>query len=282
MPSSTFGSLSFVICYLLLSVCAQAQEVQTIELYTSQVQLLNARLGNACLIQLPVEPIATNVGDPTTWLVEKSERLVSIKPIQEMARDTNLAIVTRQGTVSFSIRLGSQSEPFTQMTRITKIVDDSKPLPPQSPVTNETLAETIIREMRIAQNYYALKTANSPELRNVDQWTLMRETERKTYRCTVLQTFRFRDTRHAVLHFITENQGETPLAFDARKTTVNLGDTLFAPVAVSFGQSTLAPKRSAEHFIVLDGANGLSHRQEFNILLVVVEQPPAITPTCAP
>ncbi|MDD2710100.1 MAG: hypothetical protein PHV34_19120, partial [Verrucomicrobiae bacterium] len=86
--------------------------------------------------------------------------------------------------------------------------------------------------------------------------------------CTLLQTFRFRDTRHIILHFTTQNRQTVPLSFAHRQTTVNVGDTLFAPVAVSLGSNPLAPKASSENFIVLDGANGLSPRQKFNIFLV--------------
>jgi hypothetical protein len=253
-----------------------AQEVQTVELYTSDVHPLNARLGSACLIQLPVEPVATNVGDPAMWLVEKSERLVSIKPLQDTARETNLAIATRQGTVNFSVKPAPATEPFTQMVRVTRIVDDSKPLPPQQP-PSETLAETVIREIRIAQNYYALKFVGSPDLRNVEQWTIMRRDEARTHALALLQSFRFRDSRHVVLHFITENRTDLPVPFDHRKTVVRLGDTFLVPIAVSLGKATLSPNRSAENFVVLDGSNGLSHRQAFEILLPI-PTPPSPSP----
>lgn len=254
---------------LSLAVChsSLAQEVQTIELYTGDIHPLNARLGSACLIQLPVEPVATNVGDPALWLVEKSERLVSIKPTQETARETNLAIVTRQGTLNFMVRPVTAAEPFTQMVRVTRIIDDSKPLPPQQQ-SPETFAETVIREIRVAQNYYALKFADSPDLRNVEQWTVLRETGNSNHRCTLLQTFRFRDTRHVILHFITENRTGKPVSFDHRHAAVRLNDTFFVPMAVSLGKATLQPKASAENFIILDGSNGLSHRQPFEILLM--------------
>ncbi|MDD2709228.1 MAG: TrbG/VirB9 family P-type conjugative transfer protein [Verrucomicrobiae bacterium] len=242
-----------------------AQEVQTVDLYTSQIHPLNARLGCACIIQLPVEPIATNVGDPVLWLVEKAERLVSIKPTQDNARDTTLAIVTRSGTINFAVHFAAQMEPFTPMVRVTKIIDDSKPLPFQPATAQETLAEIFTREIRIVQNFHALQMVNSPDLRNLEHWTLMYETQNKTQHCTLLQTFRFRDTRHVILHFLTQNRAKTPLAFDVRHTTVSLGETLFNPIAISLGNSTLPPKRTSENFVILDGSNGLSHRQNFEI-----------------
>jgi hypothetical protein len=257
-----------------------AQEVQTVELYTSDVHPLNARLGSACLVQLPVEPVATNVGDPAMWLVEKSEKLVSIKPVQDAALETNLAIVTRQGTLNFSVRPVPAAESFTQMVRVTKIIDDSKPFPPQSQPP-ESFAETVIREIRVAQNYYALKFAGSPELRNVEQWTVMRGDEATTHSITFLQTFRFRDSRHVLLHFLTVNRTEAAVSFAPRKTIVRLGDTFFAPVAVSLGRTTLPPGRSAENFVILDGASGLSHRQEFEIFLPATSSP-ILSNACPP
>lgn len=260
---------------LLLPLCVHAQDVQTLELSTSEVHPLTARIANATLIQLPVEPVATNVGDPAAWLVEKSERIVSIKPTQEGARDTNLAIVTRQGTLNFSVHLAPDVEPFTQTVRVTKIMDDSRPMQSQAKETQETLADIIIREIRIAQNYYALKTANAPDLKDVEQFTEMLETGDARCACTLLQAFRFRDTRHLVLHFVTENRSQASITFDHRKTTVSLGETAFVPTAVSLGKSTLAPKSSAENFIILDGTSGLSHRQKFNIMLVESPSAPA-------
>jgi hypothetical protein len=269
-----FINLASAICYLSLSACAHAQEVQTLELTTSVVHPLTARLGSACLIQLPVEATATNVGDPAMWLVEKQDRLVSIKAQQAIAKDTTLAVVTRQGTISFSVHLAPDSEPFTQMVRVTRIVDDSKPLT-ASPraAAPETLANIVIREIRIAQNYYALKMAKSPDLREVEQFTQLRECGNHVHDCTLLQTFRFRDTRHVLLHFVTRNQTENPMAFAHRQTTVRVGDTIFAPVAISLGSNPLSPKASAENFIILNGANGLSPRQKFDIDLVVEAQP---------
>ncbi len=267
--------LVFLAPWLLLTA-AHAQEIQTLELSTGEVHPLTVRIGNACLIQLPVEPIATNVGDPVAWLVEKSERIVSIKPTQETARDTNLAIVTRQGTLSFSVHLASNTEACTQMVRVTKIIDDSRPLPAQVREPQETLADTIIREIRIARNYYALKTVNSPELKGVEQFTQMRETGGKSCACILLQTFRFRDTRHLILHFVTENRSTQAITFDVRKTMVSLGDTFFAPAAVSLGRNPLPPKASAENFIILDGSNGLSPRQLFDISLSATTPSPSL------
>jgi hypothetical protein len=208
------------------------------------------------------------------WLVEKQDRLVSIKAQQAIAKDTTLAVVTRQGTISFSVHLAPDSEPFTQMVRVTRIVDDSKPLT-ASPraAAPETLANIVIREIRIAQNYYALKMAKSPDLREVEQFTQLRECGNHVHDCTLLQTFRFRDTRHVLLHFVTRNQTENPMAFAHRQTTVRVGDTIFAPVAISLGSNPLSPKASAENFIILNGANGLSPRQKFDIDLVVEAQP---------
>lgn len=247
-----------------------SQDVQTFEVFTSEVHPLFAKLGNACLVQLPMEPIATNVGDPAMWLVEKIERTVSIKPINEGAHDTNLAIVTRGGTLNFSIHLVADTEPYTQMIRITKVTDDSKPLPREEQHSSETLADTIIREIRIAQNYYALKTVNSPDLKNVEQFIQMHDSGNKNHHCVLLHSFRFRDTRHIILHFITENKGDNRITFDQRRTVVSIGDTLFAPIAVSLGKTTLECRghgSSAENFLILDGDSGLSPRQKFNILL---------------
>lgn len=262
-----FTKLHFLTAYSLWLIAAYAQDVQILELSTSEVHPLIARIGNTCLIQLPVEPIGTNVGDPQMWLVEKSERIVSIKPLQVSARDTNLAVITRQGMLNFLVHLAPDSENFTQTIRVTRIVDDSKPLPSQQSNSQQTLADIIIHEIRVAQNYYALKLAGSPELREVEQFTQLHETGTKTYSCNLLQTFRFRDTRHLILHFVTENKSEVPISFDQCRTIINIGDTLFTPMAVSLGKISLQPKGSAENFIVLDGSNGLSHRQEFNIML---------------
>ena len=262
--------LCFFMFYHFLSTFGYSQDVQTFELFTSEVHPLFAKLGNACLIQLPFEPIATNVGDPAMWLVEKIDRTVSVKPINEGARDTNLAIVTRSGTLNFSIHLVADTEPYTQMIRITKVIDDSKPLPKEEEHIQETLADTIIREIRIAQNYYALKTVNSPDLKNVEQFIQMHDSGNKNHHCVLLQSFRFRDTRHILLHFITENKGDTRITFDQRRTTVSIGITIFTPIAVSLGKTTLERRghgSSAENFLVLDGDNGLSPHQKFNILL---------------
>jgi len=245
-----------------------AQEVETLELSTGVVHPITARIGNACLIQLPVEAVATNVGDAQLWMVERAERNVSIKPVNAAVKDTNLSILTRQGTLSFSVHLAPDSEPFTQMVRVTKIVDDSKPLPPTQMGSQETLADIIIHEIRTAQNYYAMKQVNDPELRDVEQITQLRESGTPRCGCTLLQVFRFRNSRHLVLHFITENKTSSPVAFDHRRTTVTVGDTIFAPMAVSLGKNTLPPQSSAENFVVLDGQNGLSPRNNFNILLV--------------
>ncbi len=252
-----------------------AQEVRTLELSTSVVQPITARLGNASIIQIPIEPVATNVGDPQMWLTEKAEKLVSIKPIQAGARDTNLAIITRQGTLNFSVHLAPDTEPFTQMVRVTRIVDDSKPLSPASSNRSETLAETIVQEIRTAQNYYALKQVNAGELHDVEQFTQMHETDTQNHSCTLLQSFRFRESRHVLLHFITENKSASPVSFDPRRTTVRIGETLFSPMAVSLGRTTLPPKGSAENFIILDGSNGLSPQQKFEILLVETTDSPA-------
>ncbi|MDD2709087.1 MAG: hypothetical protein PHV34_13965 [Verrucomicrobiae bacterium] len=270
-PAKALPFCEAVFALFLFTSALFAQEVQTVELYTSQVHPLNARLGCACIIQLPAEPIATNVGDPALWLAEKAERLVSIKPTQDNARDTTLAIVTRAGTINFAVHFAAQTEPFTPMVRVAKIIDDSKPLPFQSATAPETPAEIFTREIRISQNFHALQTVNSPDLRNVEHWTLMREIQNKTQHCTILQTFRFRDTRHVVLHFLTQNRSKTPLAFDIRRITVSLGETLFNPIAASLGSPTLPPKRSSENFVVLDGSNGLSHRQDFEIFLAEIQ-----------
>jgi hypothetical protein len=271
MRSSVFTK-RISLLLLLLSTLGRAQEIQTIDLATSEVHPITAKVGNTCMIQLPVEAIATNVGDPVSWFVEKTERIVSIKPVQEGIRDTNLAIVTRQGVLNFSIHLAGSDERFTQSVRITKIVDDSKPLTLPSTQAQETLADTIIREIRIAQNYYALKSVHSREIANVEQKTHVREMGNSSYGCALLQSFRFPDTRHVVLHFITENKTELPITFDRRKTVVNIGDTFFAPIAVSLGNATLQPKRSSENFIILDGSNGLSPHQHFNIILSETSQ----------
>jgi hypothetical protein len=270
---SSISAKLFLAAWSLWLATSSAQEVQTLELATSAVHPLTARLGNACLIQLPAEPLTTNVGDPQMWLVEKAERLVSIKPTHAAVRDTNLAVVTRQGTLNFFVHLAPDTDPFTQMVRITRIVDDSKPLPPAQGPAQDTLADAVIREIRVAQNYYALKQVNAPELRDVEQFTQMRETETRSHRCTLLQTFHFRGTRHIVLHFLMQNRTEAALTFDHRKTIVSIGETLFAPTAVSLGRTTLPPKASAESFIVLDGSNGLSPRQVFEILLPMAPSP---------
>ena len=272
MQLRMFGNVTvfLLMAYNFLITFGYSQDVQTFELFTSEVHPLFAKIGNACLIQLPFEPIATNVGDPMMWMVEKIERTVSVKPISEGARDTNLAIVTRGGTLNFSIRLVPDTEPYTQMIRITKVIDDSSVLPKEEQRSSETLADIIIQEIRIAQNYYALKTVNSPDLKNVEQFIQMHDSGNKNHHCVLLQSFRFRDTRHILLHFITENNGEKPLTFDQRRTTVSIGDTLFAPIAVSLGKTTLEPHghgSSAENFLVLDGGSGLSPHQKFNILL---------------
>ncbi|MDD2710101.1 MAG: TrbG/VirB9 family P-type conjugative transfer protein, partial [Verrucomicrobiae bacterium] len=164
--------LTTFISFCLAAFCAHAQEVQTFDMPTGVVHPINARLGSASLIQLPVEPLATNIGDPEMWKVEKADKLVSIKPVQAGIRDTSLAIVTRQGTLNFALHLAPDSEQFTQMARITKILDDAKPAAPLSQSAGqETLADVIIREIRIAQNFYALSSVNSPDLRDVEQFT---------------------------------------------------------------------------------------------------------------
>ncbi len=261
--------------FLFLPTLFYGQEVQTLELSTGVVHPIAARLGNASIIQVPMEPVATNVGDPQMWLVERAERLVSIKPVQAGARDTNLAVITRQGTLNFSVHLASDTAPFTQMVRITRIADDSKPLP--SPASNkwEAPAEIIIREIRIAQNYHALKQVNSPELRDVEQVTQMFESKMLRHSCVLLQSFRFRETRHLVLHFVTENKSTAPLTFDTRQTTAGAGETFFAPLAVSLGNNPIAPNGRSENFLVLDASNGFSPRQKFNIQLVEISTPPA-------
>lgn len=251
-----------------------AQEVETLELSTGTVHPLLARIGSACLIQLPVEPVATNVGDAQLWMVERTERHVSLKPVNVTAKDTTLAILTRQGTLNFAVHLAPEGMPFTQMVRVTRIVDDSKPLPPVQSGSQETPVDILVREIRVAQNYYALKQVHAKELHDVEQVTHLRETGTVRAGCTLLQVFRFRDTRHLVLHFITENKTAEPLSFDHRQTTVSAGDAFFVPLAVSLGGTSLPPKASAENFIVLDGSNGLSPRNLFDILLV--EQPTSI------
>ena len=257
------------------------QEVQTLDLATRDIHPLAVRLGNAAVIQLPVEPVATHVGDPTMWLVEKTERLVSIKPIQTGARDTNLALVTRQGTLSFSVHLAGENEPFTPMIRVTRILDDSKPLPPVSSSLPESLAATVIREIRIAQNYSALKQAGAPEIREVEFFFQMFIRATKSHACTLLQSFRFRDTHHLVLHFLMENRGDEPLTFDPRRTLVRVGETFFAPLAVSLGQNPLPAKGMSENFLLLDGSTGLSPRQAFEILLPANPSDTEAHPACA-
>ncbi len=221
-----------------------------------------------------MEPVATNVGDPQMWLVERTERLVSIKPVQVGARDTNLAVITRQGTLNFSVHLVSDNAPFTQMVRVTRIVDDSKPLPPITATHQENPAETIIREIRIAQNYYALKRVNSPSVHDVEQVTQMLEGKTLHHSCILLQTFRFRDSRHLLLHFVTKNHDFAPISFDTRQATVAVGETFFAPLAVSLGNNPMNPNSQSENFIVLDGSNGLSPRQKFDIHLIETSTPP--------
>ena len=259
---------SLLILLAVFAPALHAQEVQTLELATSTVHPINARLGTASLIQVPLEIIATNVGDPASWLVEKTERLVSIKPTQVGAQETNLAIVTRQGTLSFAVKMAGEKKPFTQIVRIIKIIDDSKPLPPLAQAAQESLSEIIIRELKTVQNYHALKTVNASEIKEVEQFTVLDEEEIGSHRITLLETFRFRDSRHLVLHFIVENKSDTAISFDHRKIVVALGQTLLSPVAVSLGCANLYPGRRSENFIVLDGSNGLSHRQIFKILLV--------------
>lgn len=270
MATSSTAIINRLCALVLLVFCipAIAQEVETVELTTSTVHPIHARIGNASLIQLPVEAIATNVGDPGTWMVEKLGKIVSVKQKSEAARDTTLAVVTREGTLNFAVHVAGVNEAFTQTIRITKVYDDSKPL--QAATTNtssETLSDVIIREIRIAQNYYALKQVNSKELQNLDQSTQMREIGNDVLSCYLLQTFRFRDTRHIILHFVTQNKVSQTLSFDQRRTTVSVADTLFAPVAVSLGRSSLEPSASAENFIVLNGDNGLSPFQKFNIFV---------------
>lgn len=263
-----------------LPLTLHAQEVQTLELATRDVHPLAVRLGNAAVIQLPVEPVATHIGDPAMWLVEKTERLVSIKPLQAGARDTNLALVTRQGTLSFSVHLAGENEPFTPMIRVTRILDDSKPLPPVPVSLPESLAFTVIQEIRIAQNYSALKQAGAPEVREVEFFFQMFTRTTKSYACTLLQSFRFRDTRHLVLHFLMENRGDEPLTFDHRRALVRVGETFFAPLAVSLGRNPLPPQAMSENFLFLDGSTGLSPRQAFEILLTATE--PSLASTKQP
>ncbi len=273
-PSTISAKGFFVLVASLLAIpmpSGWAQEVETLELATSVVHPLTARLGSACLIELPVEPVATNVGDAQMWLIEKAERTVSLKPIQAGARDTTLAILTRQGTLNFAVHLGSASEPFTQNIRVTKILDDSKPWGEPATLAQETAAERMIRELRIAQNYHALKDVRSPELREVESSTQLREEETPTHACSLLQSFRFRDSRHIVLHFILKNKLAMPLFFETRKTTVSVAETLFAPLAVSLGQNPILPGGSSENFIILDGSQGLSPRNAFSILLEPID-----------
>ena len=270
------------LAYSLQPIPLQSQEIQTLELATHDVHPLAVRLGNAAVIQLPVEPIGTHVGDPAMWLVEKTEKLVSIKPVQSGARDTNLALVTRQGALSFSVHLAGENEPFTPMVRVTRILDDSKPLPPVPTTAPESLASAVIREIRLTQNYAALKQVGAPDVREVEFFFQMSTRTTKSHACTLLQSFRFRDTRHVVLHFLTENRQETSLEFDSRHSLVRVGEVFFAPLAVSLGRNPLPPKGTSENFLVLDGSAGLSPRQAFEILLPIHGSPIAIQTRAMP
>lgn len=249
---------------------SQAGEVETIDFSLEKSYPITAKTGNSSLIQLPMEPLATNVGDPSSWLVEKMEKVVSIKPIQKDAPDTNLAILTRQGTLNFSVRLANETESCTHMVRVSQIVDAHQTLPPNQ-AQAETLANVVIREIRIAQNFYALKQVDSPEIKEIEHLVQAQTSRDEKHSCTLLQTFRFKDARHVLLHFITENTSDKPIHFDCRRTLVLAGDTVFVPLSVSLGKNTLNPKSSVESFIVLNGGSGLRLTNSFKVVLFETE-----------
>ncbi len=250
---------------------ASGQEVITTEMTTSEVRTLMARVQHATLIQLPVEPLATSVGDPSQWLVEKQDRWVSIKPIVQGPSETTLGIITRIGTLNFIIKpVVGDGQAFTQNLRVTAIQDDSKPLPPvqtSHAEGGENRAAIFIREIRVAQNYFALLQTRSPMTKNVQHHVLLKDTSTPDLKVSLLQTFRFLDTRDILLHFTIKNISKEALNISSRETTVSLQKTIFAPKAVSLGATEIPPGRSTENFIVLDGTLGLNPNQPFEINL---------------
>lgn len=246
------------------------QEVITTEMTTSEVRTIMARVQHATLIQLPVEPLATSVGDPSQWLVEKQDRWVSIKPIVQGASETNLGVITRVGTLNFIIKPVGDSQAFTQNLRVTAIQDDSKPLPPiqaTSADSGENRMDSFVHEIRVAQNYFALLQTHSPMAKNVQQHILLKDTSTPALKVSLLQTFRFLDTRDVLLHFTAKNISKQTVFLSIGETTVFLQHTIFAPKAVSLGSTQIPPGRSTENFVVLDGSLGLNPNQPFEINL---------------
>ncbi len=255
---------------LVAAATARGQEVITTEMTTSEVRTLMARVQHATLIQLPVEPLATCVGDPSQWLIEKQDRWVSIKPIVQGPNETTLGIITRIGTLNFIIKPVGDSQAFTQNFRVTAIQDDSKPLPPAQTSRaddGENRADIFIREIRIAQNYFALLQTQSPMTKNVQHHVLLRDTSTPDLKVSLLQTFRFLDTRDVLLHFTIKNISKETVRLSSRETTVSLQKTIFAPKSVSLGATQIPPGRSTENFIILDGTLGLNPNQPFEINL---------------
>jgi hypothetical protein len=264
--SIKFILLIAILLLLVLILRARAQEIKTMDLSTEDNYPLTVRLGSACLIELPTEPITTSVGDPAMWYIETNGNFVSVKPIQKEARDTSLAIVTRAGTVNFSLSVVPDSQPFTQGIRVNRITSRSR-LPAGRQPPSESLAEVLIREIKVAKNWYGYKTANRPEVQRVQEVKILSEREEEHCRVITLQAFRFQETGHVLLHFLTENTGKEFIAIDHRKTVVTVGEVPFIPISVSLGKQVLRPGASAQNFLVLNGGNGLSLKNDFKIHL---------------